>query len=1266
MAERDIFSFDIHANNQNAKKALEELKQLAGEVSQASGNLTASPALNKNFSSLVKEMADAQNKYTELRDSMESEISINAGIVYDSRSAEDAKKKARDTINSIRKDLESARKDFMVMNNEAMKTFTNYERTTGKRANVVPDFSTYQNQPNATQKSRNFVNRTNKSVESETREALRIGNSALGSKYINNNNASNYKRLTDNLLSEDVQGAPIQDIISGKKIEPKPGSTRQKITYAREEAKERRGNLYNMMEETAPRDHANRMNDINERFNPGIQKYQEQIQGLENEQEENGSLDPAKMKELEQAYDEHTRLVTKLNQTREEEMTRFKLQMSAFRDEFKDTKDVINKSSDALDALDESAKKLSEQLTEVSSGNIRQKADRDEWAGRLSERATSIGLAVAGASAYSVASNYSQGKQTVDGMREDSLNVGYRTGDYDFRGIRQDYMEQGAPQGWKGQDMLAFSESILGSLGYINQDNLTGNMQNVADFSKFSGAGQEASTAYTESLFSTGGITTADQARAIQEGFIGGIKASGMEGREKEQLTALTAINDNIYRGREASEEEINSRNAMTSVLAGTGNRGLQGENLADFMTGADESIKNADAFSNMGMLLGVGTDEEFSNSDWMYQYMKTQEQGFSPENYNKIISNLTPMTDGSPEAVASELKNLTGVNTGVDALRDFVAKYPNGVPIGEESEKLLQELADSGSTTLDNNEEAYMESGDQSAQAQEAYFEKMKSLLNDNEMIDSLNGLKQEIGDWSSDSAGRAMGTTLTTGVGAGIGAALTGAVSTMLGTAGLKVFGKTFMGANTPVGNTLSKAKGFFKGGTGTGAGLGAVDDVAGASKGLLNPNIVNGTSMADDALSAGKGLLSSGKGMLSKGASMLGKIAPWLAVGTSALEIATADDKVRETGKQAGGLGGAWAGTTAGSAIGTAILPGIGTAIGAGIGGIAGWFGGSSLGDKAGEGISNAISGDDESAEEPKVRVKGAYATSDYYQDSMNTIGSQEEQANTSAKVQAEQLREDNIAKETENLSKWESLLSDIRKLLQMSASQNGIIGAMTGLKTGSGSGTGSQKAVGDGQYWTNSDLTKHDLGSTSTELTAEDLNKWINAKTSEDSVMRGMGEAFMKAGQESGLDPRYLVAHSAHETAWGTSNIAKDKGNMYGIGAFDASPYASSYGYDNTEAGIVEGAKWIKDNYYDKGQTDLTKMHEAGYATDPGWADKIGNTMKGAEAYTKPSQEVTVNTTVNYSGSGDPEADGARLANSISGNISTAFKQERIRP
>jgi hypothetical protein len=220
--------------------------------------------------------------------------------------------------------------------------------------------------------------------------------------------------------------------------------------------------------------------------------------------------------------------------------------------------------------------------------------------------------------------------------------------------------------------------------------------------------------------------------------------------------------------------------------------------------------------------------------------------------------------------------------------------------------------------------------------------------------------------------------------------------------------------------------------------------------------------------------------------------------------------------------------------------------------------------------------------------------------------------------------------------------------------------GIFPGFFGTNTSSGGG-GNNYVAGGGNtsQYQNMSLKGGDGG-----LTAKQINSWIDSKAPKGSIMRGKGDTFLKAAQESGLDVRYLVAHAAHETGWGTSNISKKKGNMYGIGAFDASPYSSAYGYNNTDAGIIEGAKWIANNYVNKGQDTLQEMRHNGgsheYATDPLWDEKIAGIMKGAP---------TATLNVNVAGSIDgltPENNGLvtnALVNSLgnSPNLMYEFQQ-----
>ena len=189
---------------------------------------------------------------------------------------------------------------------------------------------------------------------------------------------------------------------------------------------------------------------------------------------------------------------------------------------------------------------------------------------------------------------------------------------------------------------------------------------------------------------------------------------------------------------------------------------------------------------------------------------------------------------------------------------------------------------------------------------------------------------------------------------------------------------------------------------------------------------------------------------------------------------------------------------------------------------------------------------------------------------------------------------------------------------------------------GMVTGRGSGKGINKLrtkLGSLGFGRGSKARYQDLGVWS-ELTADEINEFIRKKAGNNRGFSGKGEYFVKAAQASGLDPRYILAHSAVETGWGDSKYAK-AGNMFGIGAFDSNPdNALNYGNSSMETGLIEGAKWIRKNYYDKGQKTLyTMRHNNGkheYATDPNWDTKIASIMDKMPTNTNATYHTPNNT------------------------------------
>lgn len=171
-----------------------------------------------------------------------------------------------------------------------------------------------------------------------------------------------------------------------------------------------------------------------------------------------------------------------------------------------------------------------------------------------------------------------------------------------------------------------------------------------------------------------------------------------------------------------------------------------------------------------------------------------------------------------------------------------------------------------------------------------------------------------------------------------------------------------------------------------------------------------------------------------------------------------------------------------------------------------------------------------------------------------------------------------------------------------------------------------------------YWTNSDVTKHDLGKRLQGITATQINNWIRAKAP-NSPFNGQGQVFIEAQNQSGLDARYILAHAALESAWGTSRIGRQYHNYFGINAYDSNPdNAKKSSNRSLQAGIINGAVWIKEHYYNRGQKTLYAMnHDSNghnYASDKAWGDKIANIMKGSERFTNPGATASSTEQVSY--------------------------------
>lgn len=130
---------------------------------------------------------------------------------------------------------------------------------------------------------------------------------------------------------------------------------------------------------------------------------------------------------------------------------------------------------------------------------------------------------------------------------------------------------------------------------------------------------------------------------------------------------------------------------------------------------------------------------------------------------------------------------------------------------------------------------------------------------------------------------------------------------------------------------------------------------------------------------------------------------------------------------------------------------------------------------------------------------------------------------------------------------------------------------------------------------------------------TGLSPSQLNKIF-----EGSNLANLGEAFYKAEQEHGVNSLLLAAIGIHESAYGRSKIYRDKNNMFGIEAYDSSPYTSARKFASPEECIMYEARFLLKYYLSPGGRYYNGCTTYGinvmYASDRAWGVKVEYHMK----------------------------------------------------
>jgi hypothetical protein len=137
------------------------------------------------------------------------------------------------------------------------------------------------------------------------------------------------------------------------------------------------------------------------------------------------------------------------------------------------------------------------------------------------------------------------------------------------------------------------------------------------------------------------------------------------------------------------------------------------------------------------------------------------------------------------------------------------------------------------------------------------------------------------------------------------------------------------------------------------------------------------------------------------------------------------------------------------------------------------------------------------------------------------------------------------------------------------------------------------------------------------------------------------LAGKGQAIINAANKYGINALYLAAHAIHESGYGTSHISHGKNNLFGFGAYDATPFVAAYRFSSIDQNIDYIARQMKATYlnprdwryrgpilgYSTKTMSNARIDEASegmnfyYASDPGWGKAIAAHMERILPYDK---------------------------------------------
>ena len=144
-----------------------------------------------------------------------------------------------------------------------------------------------------------------------------------------------------------------------------------------------------------------------------------------------------------------------------------------------------------------------------------------------------------------------------------------------------------------------------------------------------------------------------------------------------------------------------------------------------------------------------------------------------------------------------------------------------------------------------------------------------------------------------------------------------------------------------------------------------------------------------------------------------------------------------------------------------------------------------------------------------------------------------------------------------------------------------------------------------------------------------LTLEQFKKILSDNKDTNKIFENNAKYFYYIEKQYNINGVFVAAVGIHESAWGTSNIARQKNNLFGYGAYDSNPFNGAYNFSNYAESIdlisrvfvkyylnpsktnIYGGEKAEGTYYNG--TTLSAINKK-YATDKKWAEAVYNHIK----------------------------------------------------